>query len=31
MSEKKIYIVGAGLSGLIAALELEKAGFSAFI
>jgi monoamine oxidase len=26
MSEKKIYIVGAGLSGLIAALELEKAG-----
>ena len=28
MSEKKIYIVGAGLSGLIAALELEKAGFS---
>jgi protoporphyrinogen oxidase len=28
MSEKKICIVGAGLSGLIAALELEKAGFS---
>lgn len=31
MSEKKIYIVGAGLSGLIAALELEKAGFSPYI
>lgn len=31
MSEKKIYIVGAGLSGLIAALELEKAGFSPVI
>uniref|UniRef100_UPI004047BFB2 NAD(P)/FAD-dependent oxidoreductase n=1 Tax=Algoriphagus sp. TaxID=1872435 RepID=UPI004047BFB2 len=31
MSEKKIYIVGAGLSGLIAALELEKAGLSAVI
>ncbi len=31
MSEKKIYIVGAGLSGLIAALELEKAGLSPVI
>ena len=31
MSEKKIYIVGAGLSGLIAALELEKAGFEPVI
>jgi phytoene dehydrogenase-like protein len=31
MSEKKIYIVGAGLSGLIAALELEKAGFAPVI
>jgi len=31
MSEKKIYIVGAGLSGLIAALELEKAGFSPYM
>jgi len=31
MEEKKIYIVGAGLSGLIAALELEKAGFSPII
>ena len=28
MEEKKIYIVGAGLSGLIAALELEKVGFA---
>jgi protoporphyrinogen oxidase len=27
MEEKKIYIIGAGISGLIAALELEKAGF----
>lgn len=31
MEEEKIYIVGAGLSGLIAALELEKAGFSPII
>ncbi len=31
MSEKKIYIVGAGLSGLIAALELEKSGLSPVI
>jgi len=31
MSEKKIYIIGAGLSGLIAALELEKAGLSPVI
>lgn len=31
MEEEKIYIVGAGLSGLIAALELEKAGFSPVI
>ncbi|MBC6365948.1 NAD(P)/FAD-dependent oxidoreductase [Algoriphagus sp. AK58] len=31
MKEKKIYIIGAGLSGLIAALELEKAGFSPII
>lgn len=31
MSEKKIYIVGAGLSGLIAALELEKGGFAPVI
>ena len=31
MSEKKIYIVGAGLSGLIAALELEKAGYEPVI
>jgi len=28
MIEKKIYIVGAGISGLVAALELEQAGFS---
>ena len=31
MSKKKIYIIGAGLSGLIAALELEKAGLSPVI
>lgn len=31
MKEEKIYIIGAGLSGLIAALELEKAGFSPVI
>lgn len=27
MKEEKIYIVGAGIAGLIAALELERAGF----
>lgn len=31
MEEKKIYIIGAGLSGLVAALELEKAGLSPVI
>jgi protoporphyrinogen oxidase len=31
MEEEKIYIIGAGLSGLIAALELEKSGFSPII
>lgn len=31
MKEEKIYIVGAGLSGLIAALELEKSGFTPII
>lgn len=31
MKEDKIYIIGAGLSGLVAALELEKAGFSPII
>lgn len=31
MEEEKIYIIGAGLSGLIAALELEKSGFSPVI
>lgn len=31
MREEKIYIIGAGLAGLIAALELEKAGFSPII
>lgn len=31
MEEEKIYIVGAGLSGLIAALELEKSGFTPII
>lgn len=31
MKEEKIYIIGAGLSGLIAALELEKSGFQPII
>ncbi|MDF2157679.1 NAD(P)/FAD-dependent oxidoreductase [Algoriphagus sp. CAU 1675] len=31
MEEKKIYIIGAGIAGLISALELEKAGFSPII
>jgi protoporphyrinogen oxidase len=31
MEEEKIYIIGAGLSGLISALELEKSGFSPII
>ncbi|MHA7128482.1 NAD(P)/FAD-dependent oxidoreductase [Algoriphagus namhaensis] len=31
MEEKKIYIIGAGLSGLVAAIELEKAGYSPVI
>lgn len=31
MNEQKIYIIGAGLSGLVAALELEKAGYSPII
>jgi protoporphyrinogen oxidase len=31
MEKENIYIVGAGISGLIAALELEKAGFSPVI
>ncbi|GAB2501087.1 NAD(P)/FAD-dependent oxidoreductase [Algoriphagus taiwanensis] len=31
MEDQKIYIVGAGIAGLIAALELEKAGFSPII
>ncbi|MBN7812008.1 FAD-dependent oxidoreductase [Algoriphagus sp. H41] len=29
--DEKIYIIGAGLAGLVAALELEKAGFSPII
>lgn len=29
--EERIYIVGAGISGLVAAIELEKAGFSPII
>ena len=29
--QEKIYIIGAGLSGLVAALELEKSGFSPVI
>ncbi len=31
MNEAKIYIIGAGISGLVAAIELEKAGFSPVI
>lgn len=31
MKQEKIYIIGAGLSGLVAALELEKAGFAPVI
>ncbi|MCE7054537.1 FAD-dependent oxidoreductase [Algoriphagus sp. AGSA1] len=31
MKDQKIYIIGAGLAGLVAALELEKAGFSPVI
>ncbi|MFC3414933.1 NAD(P)/FAD-dependent oxidoreductase [Algoriphagus hitonicola] len=31
MKEDKIYIIGAGISGLIAALELERAGYSPVI
>lgn len=31
MKEEKIYIIGAGLAGLTAALELEKAGFAPVI
>jgi protoporphyrinogen oxidase len=30
-NEKKIYIIGAGVSGLIAAYELERAGYSPII
>ena len=29
--EERIYVIGAGLSGLVAALELEKSGFSPVI
>lgn len=31
MNEEKIYIIGAGISGLVAAIELEKAGYSPII
>ncbi len=31
MKDQKIYIIGAGLSGLVAAIELEKAGLSPII
>ena len=27
MNDKSIYIIGAGISGLVAAIELEKAGY----
>ncbi|MBN7816157.1 NAD(P)/FAD-dependent oxidoreductase [Algoriphagus pacificus] len=31
MNDQKIYIIGAGLAGLVAAIELEKAGFAPII
>lgn len=31
MEDQKIYIIGAGISGLVAAIELEKAGFAPVI
>lgn len=31
MNEHKIYIIGAGVAGLVAAIELEKAGYSPVI
>ena len=31
MEDQKIYIIGAGISGLVAAIELEKAGFTPVI
>ena len=31
MEQTKIYIIGAGISGLVAAIELEKSGFSPII
>ena len=30
-TEKSVYIIGAGISGLVAAIELERAGYFSVI